>query len=77
MAGVSLSLGEFDAATRSIHHSFGFASSDRQGRFVFTGVAPGGHRIDVDRHETAGRGTSPVFDVPSGATVTTELLLEK
>jgi hypothetical protein len=78
LAGVRLSLGNYDVATgQQTDGSWTNVCSDRHGRFVFTGVPPGGHRISTDRHETAGKGQSPIFDVPAGVTVTTELLLDK
>lgn len=51
--------------------------SDRNGRFVFTGVAPGGHRVGANRHEIHGKGAGEIFDVAAGATVAVELRLSR
>jgi hypothetical protein len=73
LAGVRVSLWNCDVASGGGRTN---VCSDRQGRFVFTGVAPGSHRVGTDLYEPAGRGQSEVFEVAAGATVTTTLQLQ-
>jgi protocatechuate 3,4-dioxygenase beta subunit len=52
--------------------------ADREGRFRFVGVAPGGHRIDLlgDARPRDARLSSPVFAVEPGATVRQDLKVQ-
>lgn len=75
LPGVRVSLRNVDAATgKQVDGSWTCVPSDRLGRFVFTGVAAGGHRIDVGMHaKTDGAGKSEPFDVAPGGTVQVEV----
>lgn len=78
LAGVRVSMGNYNVATRQqIDGSWDVVPSDREGRFVFTGVAPGGHMVTLSRHETAGKGQTAVFDVAPGGTAEVDLQLAR
>jgi hypothetical protein len=78
MGGIRVSMGNFDLTSREqINGSWQTVCSDRQGRFVFKGVAPGGHRLVLDRFENAGKAESGLFKVSAGGNVTMDLTLKK
>lgn len=70
LPGIRVSLRNVDAATgKQVDGSWICVPSDRLGRFVFTGVAAGGHRVDVGLHaKTDGAGQSDPFEVTPGGT---------
>lgn len=77
VAGCRLSLGNYDVGTgQQVGGSWSTVPTDRDGRFAFVGVSPGGHKAQNIREE-ARACSSDVFEVRPGATVHLELRLEK
>jgi hypothetical protein len=75
--GFRVSLRNYDVATgRQVDGGWTNVPTGRDGRFVFVGVAPGGHRVDNLRTGEGAR-ASEVFEVRPGATVDVQLRLEK
>ena len=73
-AGATVSLRNFDARTsKPLDGAWTNVATDREGRFVFTGVTAGGHRVDVDRKRNGVGAVSDVFDVAPGAAVKVDL----
>lgn len=69
LAGVRLSLRNCDPVTGDqVDGSWTNVPTDREGRFVFVGVPPGGHRVDVWDHDRF-TGQSEPFAVAPGKTV--------
>jgi hypothetical protein len=79
LPGVRVSLRNVDVATgKQVDGSWSNVPTDRRGRFVFTGVAAGGHRVDVGLHaKTDGAGQSELFEVAPGGTVQVEVKVER
>ncbi|MFN8824989.1 MAG: carboxypeptidase regulatory-like domain-containing protein [Planctomycetota bacterium] len=79
LAGVRVSLRNVDAATgKQTDGSWSNVPTDRRGRFVFTGVAAGGHRVDIGLHaKTDGQAMSEPFEVAPGGKVQVELKVER
>lgn len=50
---------------------------DHKGRFVFTGVSPGGHRAETDNQAATGKGVGEIFEVAAGAIVSVEVRLSR
>lgn len=77
-AGVRVTMSNWDVATgQQTDGGWTNVASDRDGRFVFLGVAPGGHRLASDRHEPAAIGRTDIFAVEPGGVVEVELRLER
>jgi len=77
-AGVRVNLGDQDVATgRRTGGRSACVPTDREGRFVFPAVAPGGHTVDVGAWEPAGQATADAFELAAGAVVEIELHLAK
>ena len=78
LAGVRVKIGNWVVETgKQVDGSWTNVMSDRDGRFLFTGVSAGGHRINTGRHEPAGKASSEIFHVAPGATVEIDLRIEK
>jgi len=78
LAGLCVTMGNYDVATgQQTDGDWDDVPSDREGRFVFLGVAPGGHKVMLGRHETVGKGQTAVFDVAPGGTAEVELQIAK
>jgi hypothetical protein len=79
LAGVRVSLSQVDLATGQPRSDSRYGvPSDRRGRFVFSSVAAGGHRVVVGADaKTDGRGMSEPFEVVPGGTVQVELKVER
>ncbi|MCB9886275.1 MAG: carboxypeptidase regulatory-like domain-containing protein [Planctomycetes bacterium] len=78
LAGVRLTLSNWDlAADQQVDTEVTSVTSDREGRFVFTGVLPGGHRVATALYEFAGEGSSQPFEAEAGASTEVELRLAK
>lgn len=74
--GYRVSLGNFDTATgQQIDGSWMTVPTDRDGRFVFVGVAAGGHRVQNIRKEKPDC-RSDLIEVQPGATVDVEVRLD-
>lgn len=75
--GYCIAISSHDLGTgRPIDGVYGSVPAGRDGRFVFVGVAPGGHKLTSDRREQRAC-SSDVFEVSPGATVNVELQLKK
>ena len=78
IVGARISLSNWNTATgQQTDGGWSNVPSDRNGRFVFTGVAPGGHRVGSGRHTIHGKGAGEIFEVAAGATVDVELRLSR
>ncbi len=77
-AGVRLTLCNWDlAANQQDNTEVTRVTTDRDGRFAFIGVVPGGHRVATARYEFAGEGNSEPFAALPGEKAELELRLAK
>lgn len=79
LAGVTVSLRNWDLAKgRQADGGWTNVPTNRQGRFVFTGVTPGGHYLEIGRQRAAdGKGQCEPFEVAPGATAEVEVRVER
>lgn len=75
LAGITVSLRNWDMAkNQQADGGWTNVPTNRQGRFVFTGVSPGGHYVEVGLHRRSdGKGRCEPFEVASGATADVEV----
>jgi hypothetical protein len=72
--GVRVSLRNLDLATgNQTDGSWSDVPTDRLGRFVFTDVSPGGHRVETGLHGGDPKARSEMFEVKPGATATVDV----